>query len=357
MFRKPLVPRILIAAALLLASGNANPQQAPKEWRFAVSGDSRNCGDVVMPAIAARTSEDKVEFYWHLGDFRKMSDMDEDMRNAAEKQNKLLTLSSYRATAWDDFLDNQIAPFGSLPVFLGIGNHEMYGGKKREEFISKFRRWLGTPQMSGQWPDGADRPIYYHWRKGSVDFITLDNATNDQFDDAQMNWFEKILEEDAKDAAIRAVVVGSHKALPDSLSAGHSMNESVPGTESGRRAYLDLLRIQNDSHKHVYVLASHSHFFMENVFNSPQWKAYGNMLPGWIVGTAGAVRYALPPDAKDATKARTNIYGFLLGTVREDGEIRFDFEPVEEKDVPPAASARFTSTFVHWCFAENSSAH
>ena len=27
------------------------PAGAP--WRFAVSGDSRNCGDVVMPAIAA----------------------------------------------------------------------------------------------------------------------------------------------------------------------------------------------------------------------------------------------------------------------------------------------------------------
>jgi len=27
-------------------------------WRFAVSGDSRNCGDIVMPAIAAGVKAD-----------------------------------------------------------------------------------------------------------------------------------------------------------------------------------------------------------------------------------------------------------------------------------------------------------
>src|ERR1051326_6776073 len=38
-------------------------------WRFIVSGDSRNCGDVVMPAIAADSlSKYQPSFYWHLGD-------------------------------------------------------------------------------------------------------------------------------------------------------------------------------------------------------------------------------------------------------------------------------------------------
>ena len=48
-------------------------------WSFAVSGDSRNCGDFVMPAIAARVKAENDAFYWHLGDFRWMSQPDQDL--------------------------------------------------------------------------------------------------------------------------------------------------------------------------------------------------------------------------------------------------------------------------------------
>jgi len=44
-----------------------------------VSGDSRNCGDFVMPAIAVKVKAEGDTFYWHLGDFRWMSQQDEDM--------------------------------------------------------------------------------------------------------------------------------------------------------------------------------------------------------------------------------------------------------------------------------------
>jgi len=37
--------------------------------------------------------------------------------------------------------------------------------------------------------------------------------------------------------------------------------------------YADLLRAQNDSHKRVYVLASHSHYYMDGIFNTEYWKA------------------------------------------------------------------------------------
>ena len=58
----------------LLAQGPAN-----RTWRFAVSGDSRNCGDIVMPAIASGVVHDGAAFYWHLGDFRAIYKFDEDM--------------------------------------------------------------------------------------------------------------------------------------------------------------------------------------------------------------------------------------------------------------------------------------
>ncbi len=39
-------------------------------WRFLASGDSRNCGDVVMPGIAETARKNQAAFYWHLGDLR-----------------------------------------------------------------------------------------------------------------------------------------------------------------------------------------------------------------------------------------------------------------------------------------------
>src|SRR5579872_6696724 len=46
---------IAAAAIVLVAVGIASaaePKPASNTWSFAASGDSRNCGDVVMPAIA-----------------------------------------------------------------------------------------------------------------------------------------------------------------------------------------------------------------------------------------------------------------------------------------------------------------
>jgi hypothetical protein len=92
---------------------------------------------------------------------------------------------------------------------------------------------------------------------------------------------------------------------------------------------------------------------MDGTFNTEYWRTHGGVLPGWIVGTAGAVRYLLPENWKDARAAETNVYGYLLGTVEPDGEIRLDFQKLNETDVPAAVVSRFTPEFAHWCFAEN----
>jgi hypothetical protein len=95
---------------------------------------------------------------------------------------------------------------------------------------------------------------------------------------------------------------------------------------------------------------------MENVYNTPSWRAHGGVLPGWIVGTAGAVRYALPDDRSGARAAMTNVYGYLSATLHADGGIGFEFRKLNEKDIPASVASRFTPDFVHWCFAENSNA-
>jgi len=114
----PLVLFVLFASrapapdpAVVQAAGKDN-----STWTFAVSGDSRNCGDFVMPAIAAKVKAESDVFYWHLGDFRWLTLADQDME-ALEPAGSHFSHAEYQARAWDDFLIHQMAAFGSLPSF------------------------------------------------------------------------------------------------------------------------------------------------------------------------------------------------------------------------------------------------
>jgi hypothetical protein len=354
---------LLASAALCIFLSPAFAQSPPPgaPWTFAVSGDSRNCGDVVMPGIATAIRQSGAAFYWHLGDFRAIYNFDEDMQHQPQYIAKPLTISQYLSVAWDDFIQNQIVPFGATPVFLGIGNHDTIPPKTREQFLIQFADWLNQPALQQQRlsddPRSRKLTTYFHWTRSGVAFINLDNATPDQFDTEQMTWFEKTLQLDLANPQIRTIVVAMHEALPNSISENHAMDQSAAGIESGRRVYADLLKTQNEAHKRVYVLASHSHYFMDGIFNTPYWREHGGVLPGWIIGTAGAFRYALPPEKVDAKAAATNVYGFLLATVQPNGEVHFAFHQLNEADVPEAVVKTYKSEFVHWCFAENSASH
>jgi Calcineurin-like phosphoesterase len=350
-----------LAVALLLGfcAGAASAQQPAKgAWHFVASGDSRNCGDVVMPGIAETAKKNHAAFYWHLGDLRKSSGIDEDIAHQPEHIAKPLSMQEYWNMSWQDFIDSQIKPFGEIPYFVGIGNHEVVApAKTREGFLFQFADWRDSPALRAQRlldsPDDHLLKTYYHWMDRGVAFYFMDSASDEQFDDAQISWFESVLKKDLASPAVNTIVVGMHKALPESISKGHSMNESERGAESGRRVYADLLRAQNDSHKYVYVLASHSHYYMDGIFNTEYWRNNGGVLPGWIVGTGGAVRYALPPNSSDAHGALVNVYGSLLATVEPGGKINFEFEKLSETDIPASVTSRYGKDFVHWCFAEN----
>jgi hypothetical protein len=342
----------LVLTPILQAQKPARVNQGT--WRFAVSGDSRNCGDIVMPAIAAGVKRDKAEFYWHLGDYRAIYMVDEDYL----KTHPGTTIIDYETNAWPDFIQHQIAPFGDLPVFLAMGNHETIPPKTRADYIPQFADWLSKPMLEAQ--RLADNPAdhqlktYYHWIERGTDFITLDNSTPDEFDAAQLAWFLKVLQADQSNDQIRTLVVGMHAALPDSLSAGHSMNDSAQEQTSGRQAYAALLGFRNKTHKNVYVLASHSHFVMDNVY-ADACHPVDQVLPGWIIGTAGAVRYRLPVDHGNARTIMTDVYGYLLATVAEDDTIQFEFKQVNQDDVPAATVKEFTADQVKWCFEQNKS--
>jgi hypothetical protein len=350
----------MVSLCALMAQTTSAQQPATGPWHFVVSGDSRNCGDVVMPGIAETAKKNQAAFYWHLGDLRAISNIDEDIQHQPEHFAKLPSRDEYLSIAWQDYIDSQIAPFGSIPFFVGIGNHELVPPKTREGFLLQFADWLDTPALKAQrlkdYPEDHLLKTYFHWIDRGVALYYLDSASAEQFDTAQIAWFEHVLEKDLADRAVRTIVVGMHKALPESISAGHSMNESPTGTDTGRRVYADLLHAQNDGHKLVYVLASHSHYYMDGIFNTDYWRGHGGVLPGWIIGTAGAQRYALPPKSADAHGALTNVYGSALATVQPNGEISFEFEKLEESDIPASVTSRYGKDFVHWCFEENTQA-
>ena len=361
MCTRQLFLRFALVLILTLPIQAADSNESSASWTFATSGDSRNCGDVVMPAIAADAIKHNAAFYWHLGDLRKISGPDQDYVQERSLAGKPTDLGDYESHAWGDFIENQIKPWGDVPLFLGIGNHETTKPKSREAFVRYFQKYLNRPEIKKQRlkddPNAKAPRTYFHWVRDGIDFIYLDNATEDQFDAAQMKWFEEVLDGDRNDAAIRTLVVGMHEALPESISANHSMNEYPSGIETGRRVYSMLLDMQNDAHKIVYVLSSHSHYFMDGIFNTEYWKAHGGVLPGWIVGTAGAERYRLPTNASDAKAAKTDVYGYLIGTVNPPGgprgTIQFKFEEFTEDSIPADVARRFTKPFVHECFVGN----
>ena len=136
----------------LLAIPLAAQPPANGAWKFAVSGDSRNCGDIVMPAIASGVLAGGSEFYWHLGDFRAIYTFDEDMVPPAKLAlaTKPLNIIDYENAAWPDFIAKQLAPFGVLPVMLSPGNHETIPPATREHYLLQFADWLGTAALRAQ---------------------------------------------------------------------------------------------------------------------------------------------------------------------------------------------------------------
>lgn len=325
-------------------------------WTFAVSGDSRNCGDFVMPAIAASVQAEKDDFYWHLGDFRWISHPDQDLL-AMQPAGKTLTRSEYDGIAWDDFLEHQIASFGSFPVFVGRGNHETVPPMTREGYIEKFSTLLNRPEIVAQHKADGDyaaplgRP-WYHWVHNGVDFITLDNSSKDEFTDEQMRWLFAVLRHDeAPGSGITTIVAGMHEALPHSTGENHAMDDWQRGIDTGEQVYAWMQEAQTKG-KHVYVIASHSHYYSPDIFDTPYWEQKGKpVVPGIIIGGAGAHRYNLPPDAKPG--AKTRIYGYVQGTVHPDGTIDLVLHELSEADLMKVKWPNAPDAAVHECYIGN----
>ncbi len=324
-----------------------------------VDGDSRNCGDLIMPIVAKRSIQKQARFYWHLGDLRWLADVDQDYAGLHRNDPETLKMDNYLKAAWGDFKANQMKPFGKIPFLLGIGNHELIG-RTRDQFIDEFRDQLNIELIRRQreTDDPTDHTIrtYFHWVMDGIDFIYLDNADN-MFDEAELAWATKLIASDQANTQIRALVVGMHGALPDSYSADHSMNQGADQGMSGRIVYKDLLALRDQTGKAVYVLASHSHYFLSDIYNTGKWQGNGGVLPGWIVGTAGAQFFPVPPGVKGFAKYAENQYGYVLVTVNRSrasrDPVQFKFIPIKETELGPEIVNRFGPDTVRFCFSQN----
>ena len=103
-----------------------------------------------MPTIAAHSAQFAPAFYWHLGDLRAIYKIDEDMAFEAANHGQVLACDVYQRRAWNDFVENQIAAFGSVPFYVGIGNHEVIPPKTEDAFKRQFTDWLDQPALQRQ---------------------------------------------------------------------------------------------------------------------------------------------------------------------------------------------------------------
>ena len=264
-----------------------------------------------MPAVAAGAVSEGAAFYWHLGDFRALYDFDEDILASARSPERESSRSpSTGNSPADDFLQNQIVPFGAMPVYLAIGNHELVAPKSRGEFLAQFADWFNAPPIQSQRlkdnPKDHRLKTYYHWVQKRVDFVALDNASNDQFDSEQIGWLEKLTARDATDPAVTTIVAGMHAALPDSLAADHSMSDWAQREQSGRRVYAALLKARALARKFTSFPATHTSHERDLRFACsaiPLAASYR----AWISSTTGAVRYALPPRRRPGERSEREV--------------------------------------------------
>ncbi len=88
------------------------------------------------------------------------------------------------------------------------------------------------------------------------------------------------------------------------------------------------------------------------MYDTPYWRQHtSKVVPGWIIGSAGALRYALPKTAHPG--AKTHIYGFMQGVVHGDGAIDCTLHELSEEDLIRARWPNAPLDAIHECFLHN----
>jgi len=212
-----LAAKLLLLLALPLCLPAQNPTAPVLSCRL---GDSRNCGDVVMPAIAGQVVASGASFYWHLGDFRAIYDFDEDMAPPHELHLDAphLSIINYLQKAWPDFIEHQLHPFGKLEVFLGHRQSRVDFSADARQIRGSVRKLFEQPAPSGAAPG--------RWRRGGPSHVLSLGHEPHRFPVARQRQQQlrrgademdpRAPAADRKSSDITTVVAGMHEALPGS---------------------------------------------------------------------------------------------------------------------------------------------
>ena len=237
-----------------------------------------------------------------------------------------------------------------------MGNHETIPPATRDAWLIQFADWLEIPRIRAQRlkdnPQDHKLHAYYHWvkaqrrlyyarqRQRRISSMPLSSTGFARSSSAMKH--PRISEPSWSECT---------RHCPAASDTRTAWAIGPQGDKSGREVYQQLWHAQDSAHKRVYILASHSHFFMEDVYQTADWK--NKVLPGWIVGTAGAVRYRIPPEAGPAQKAQTDVYGYMIGTVAADGSVSFEFQKLSLEDLLAVDHGTYPEALVRWCYSEN----
>ena len=208
-------------------------------WRFAVSGDSRNCGDVVMPAIAAGVKQIRRRVLLAPRRFAPISAMrTKTFASSPSISPRPLTKTEYPGIAWDDFTQNQMAAFGDTPFYLGIGNHDTVAPEDHAAFVARFSEQLDLPNLRAQRlkDDPSDLAAedvlpLDRARRGLSSIWTTRTETSSSAD--QVAWLEKTLNRDLPILRFARLWWACTRRFPESLSSNHAMDDSKAAREAG----------------------------------------------------------------------------------------------------------------------------
>jgi 3',5'-cyclic AMP phosphodiesterase CpdA len=180
-------------------------------WSFGVCGDSRDDLHGVLPRILAAVEHSDMEFLLHTGDLE---------RTGGE-------------AAWHTFRE-RTKEFPK-PLFLVIGNHELYGATREE-----FARFFGIPGTS------------YSFTHKDAHFSIVDNASGG-LSDSRLAWLDQDLAAHPKGIkGVRYLVVAMHIPPRTDTIFPH-------GTARNYETQSERLRKILARHKVDLLLSSHEH--------------------------------------------------------------------------------------------------
>jgi hypothetical protein len=231
---------------------------------FLVYGDDRS--DPIAHAVVARAmAQVPCDFLVNTGD------MVEDGSSAAD---------------WQSFFDVEAALLREHPIFVAIGNHELYG----DQAGAGFARYFGLL-------DAAGAPhLYGTTRLGQVRFFFL-NATHDWESGEERDWLVRELSRADAEEGLEWRIAVTHDG-PWS-SGPHGGNARL------NAAHIPELLA---AHKVDLVLSGHDHIYVRGSAGDVKYI---------VSGGGGAPLYPIRPDDPTARKAEAT-YHFVLVTATAD---------------------------------------